>query len=122
MAQYCVVRALPDSIALRRATATDVPAIATLFARVRKAKLPYLPSLHSHEEDLRFFGKHVMNSCAVWVADSGAIVGFIAFRGGWIDHLYIDLGHEGHGIGTALLHKAMASQQHRHVVSSGCIR
>lgn len=98
------------SIAFRLATPADVPAIATLYGRVRTAKLPYLPTLHSHEDDLSHFGGHVNNTSTVWVAESGAILGFIAFRTGWVDHLYVDLGRENRGIGSALLDKAMAAQ------------
>jgi ribosomal protein S18 acetylase RimI-like enzyme len=101
--------ALPDAIAIRRATPADVAAIAVLFARVRTVKLPYLPKLHSPEEDVRFFGDHVMSTCTVWVAESDILLGFIAFRTGWVDHLYADLGHENRGIGSALLGKAMAA-------------
>jgi putative acetyltransferase len=100
----------PDSFALRAAAADDAAHIATLFTRVRAAKLPYLPKLHTPEEDLRFFAGHVMRSCAVWVAESGRILGFIAFRTGWVDHLYVDLGDDRRGVGSALLAKAMAGQ------------
>src|SRR5437763_5387614 len=48
--------------------------------------LPFLPDLHTAEQDLRFFRDTVFVQCEVWVA--GPIEGFIAFRDGWIDHLY----------------------------------
>jgi putative acetyltransferase len=100
----------PDRFSLRMAAPDDAARIATLCARVRAAQLPYLPKLHTPEEDLRFFAGDVMRSCAVWLAESGRILGFIAFRTGWVDHLYVDLGDERRGVGSALLAKAMAVQ------------
>ena len=46
----------------------------------------------------------------MWVAEAEAIVGFIAWREGWIDHLYVDVGWTGRGIGAALLAKACEAQ------------
>ena len=94
-------------VTLRLATLDDVPAIAALFRRVRQAKLPYLPDLHTPADDLAFFGSHVMANCTVWVAETRQIVAFIAFRNGWVDHLYVDVASHGQGIGSALLAKAM---------------
>jgi putative acetyltransferase len=101
---------LPDSFDLRFAVPRDAAPIATLFTRVRDAKLPYLPKLHTPEEDIQFFEGQVMRICAVWVAESKHILGFIAFRTGWVDHLYVDLGHHCRGIGSALLAKAMVAE------------
>jgi putative acetyltransferase len=94
----------------RHAVPADGPAIAQLFQRVRAAKLPYLPVLHTPADDLAFFGGHVMETCTVWVAETDRLVGFIAFRKDWVDHLYVDATHHGQGIGSALLMKAMASE------------
>jgi len=102
----------PLPFALRRAGRDDAAEIAILSARVRAAKLPYLPRLHTPEEDIEFFGGHVMRSCSVWIAAAERIVGFIAFRTGWVDHLYVDLGYDRRGIGSALLAKAMATESY----------
>lgn len=51
-----------------------------------------------------------MEACTVWVAETDRLVGFIAFRTDWVDHLYVDVAHHGMGIGSALLTKAMASE------------
>ena len=67
--------------------------------------LPFLPDLHTAEQDLRFFRDTVFVQCEVWVA--GPIEGFIAFRDGWIDHLYIRPDRQRHSIGRALLERAM---------------
>ena len=92
---------------IRRAVAQDVPAVARLFRAVRLASLPYLPDLHTAEEDLWFFRNRVFAECEVWVATTAAIDGFIAFRAGWIDHLYVRPECQRRGIGRALLARAM---------------
>ena len=95
---------------LRRATPEDAAEIALLLRRTLSAALPYLPVLHTPEEDRAFIAGHVLPTCTVWVAVSDRIVGFIAFRKGWIDHLYVDVGHHGRGIGSALLERALAAE------------
>src|SRR5437763_13234799 len=67
--------------------------------------LPFLPDLHTAEQDLRFFCDTVFVQCEVWVA--GPIEGFIAFRSGWVDHLYVEPECQRRGIGRALLEPAM---------------
>jgi putative acetyltransferase len=93
--------------AIRRAGADDVAAVARLFRTVRRACLPYLPELHTAADDLGFFRDHVFSECEVWVAQSDAIDGFIAFRTGWVDHLYVHPERHRKGLGKALLALAM---------------
>ena len=90
---------------IRRAQASDVEAVARLFGAVRQTCLPYLPDLHTPDEDLAFFRERVFAECEVWVA--GEIDGFIAFRPGWIDHLYVRPECHRRGIGKTLLALAM---------------
>lgn len=95
---------------IRRADANDIEAVARLFRTVRRACLPYLPELHTAAEDLGFFREHVFAECEVWVAQADAIDGFIAFRGGWVDHLYLRPERHREGLGKRLL--ALAMQTH----------
>ena len=95
---------------IRRARAAEHVAVARLHRRVRTLCLPYLPDLHTPDEDLAFFRERVFRDCAVWVADVGPIVGYGAFRDGWVDHLYIDPDHHRRGLGAALLAPAMTAQ------------
>ena len=81
--------------------------MARLFRAVRRACLPYLPDLHTPDEDLTFFRGNVFMQCEVWVAGAGNFEGFIAFRAGWVDHLYVRPEHQRHGVGRALLARAM---------------
>ena len=93
--------------AIRRAEERDVEAVARLLREVRLACLPYLPDLHTPEEDIRFFRNRVFVEYDVWVAGAEAVDGFIAFRAGWIDHLYVRPQCQRSGIGKALLARAM---------------
>ena len=96
-----------SDFSLRLATPDDAPEIALLLRRTLSEALPYLPVLHTPEEDRAFIAGHVLPTCTVWVAETDRIVGFIAFRSGWIDHLYVDVGHHGRGIGSALLERVL---------------
>jgi len=93
--------------AIRQAEAGDAEAVARLFRTVRRACLPYLPDLHTPDEDLGFFRDRVFAECEVWVTQAGAIDGFIAFRTGWVDHLYVHPERHRQGLGKALLALAM---------------
>ena len=89
------------------ATAEDAPAIAALHRRVLCACLPYLPDLHTPEEDLGFFRDRVLVSDVVWVAEADALVGYAAAAPGWLNHLYVDPAHHSAGVGSALLEAAL---------------
>lgn len=101
-----------DQAVIRRADRREAEAVARLFRAVFRAHLPYLPELHTPEEDLWFFRNRVFAECEVWVA--GEPDAFIAFRQGspdlgWVDHLYVRTAAQGRGLGTALLGQAMRS-------------
>ena len=93
--------------AIRPANDGDIAPVATLFRAVRLACLPYLPDLHTPEEDLAYFRDHVFGTCEVWIA--GNMEGFVAFRAGWVDHLYVRPDCQRSGIGATLLARAMAT-------------
>ncbi len=66
--------------------------------------------LHTPDEDLAFIGATVLPHQRVTVAEAGgAIVGFIATRGEWVEQLYLDPKWSGRGIGTRLLDYATES-------------
>jgi len=92
---------------IRKAGADDVTAVARLFRTVRRACLPYLPELHTPDEDLAFFCDRVFAECEVWLAQADALDGFIAFRSGWVEHLYVNPERHRQGLGKALLARAM---------------
>jgi GNAT superfamily N-acetyltransferase len=78
--------------------------------------MTYLPRLHTAEEDAEFFSGVVDGGVSdaagvrvVEVAEAGGVVvGFSAVREDWLDHLYVDPGWQGRGIGSDLLGRAQA--------------
>jgi GNAT superfamily N-acetyltransferase len=94
-------------IGLRRAAFADMEAVAHLNRHVRKICFPYLPDLHTPEQDLAFFRNEVFPASEIWLAESGnELVGFAAVSEGWLDHLYVDPAWHGRGVGSALLRMA----------------
>jgi putative acetyltransferase len=63
--------------------------------------------LHPPDEDIWFLRNAMFAQCEVWVAETNDVDGFIAFRAGWIDQLYVRPGRQRQGIGKALLGQAM---------------
>ena len=73
-------------------------------------RLPWLGGLHTPEEDSRFLRERVFSACEIWGAfDATTLIGFIAFREGWIDHLYVVPSFQGQGLGSALLERARST-------------
>jgi putative acetyltransferase len=100
---------------LRRAKPQDARAIAVLLRRTFRISLPFLPDLHTAEDDLWFVRERMLVVDEVWLAEDPeqALLGFVAFREGWIDHLYVDPDHQGQGLGRILLAKPMRLRQSR---------
>ncbi len=66
--------------------------------------MPHMPVLHTPEEDLVFYTNIVFTNAEIWLIEQAdTVAGFIAFRPGWIDHLYIHPDHQGRGLGSQLL-------------------
>jgi putative acetyltransferase len=92
------------SFALRRAARADMEAVARLHRHVRRTCLPYLPELHTPQQDLAFFEQQVFPSSTIWLAEGeGWLIGFAVLKQDWLDHLYIDPDWHGRGVGLALL-------------------
>ena len=92
---------------LRRATLDDMLALARLHRRTVQVSLPFLPTLHTPEEDAWWFCERLFSANEVWLAeDDGAPVGYIAFRPDFVEHLFILPEAQNTGIGFQLLEKA----------------
>ena len=97
----------PASFQIRAAREDDAVAIAQVHIDARRVAMPWLPVVHTYEETVRFFGDFVIANQTVLAAEvEEGVVGFIAIEGGWVEHLYIAPGHQGIGIGDALLKRA----------------
>ena len=89
---------------IRPACEDDAIAIAQVHIDARRVAMPWLPVLHTFEETVQFFGDFVIANQIVSVAETeGAVVGFIAIEGAFVDHLYVAPAHQSAGIGDALL-------------------
>ncbi len=96
------------SCTLRRGDERDAPVVTALFRLSFRSSLPHFPDLHTPEEDLAFFTK-VAATSELWLAEdaAGSLAGFIAFKPGAVEHLYVHPSQQGRGIGRALLQVAM---------------
>lgn len=90
------------SVVIRRADIAESDAIAELFRETRESALPFLPILHTLDEDHAYFRGKVFQENEIWVARDGSLLGFIAFHEDWIGHLYVHPAHHGSGYGRAL--------------------
>ena len=101
-----------DAVRPVRLTVDLAHAVAVLHRTSFDDRLPWLAGLHTPDEDDWFFSAVVFPTCTVWGSfDGDALIGFIALRPGWIDHLYVLPGQQGRGVGTALLEVAKAGGQ-----------
>ncbi len=94
---------------VRSIVSGDAAAVADVFRRSRAAAMPWLPVLHSPDEDDAFFAREVASSLG-WVAIAeGGIVGFALARAGWLNHLYVMPEWHGRGISSELLRRVQES-------------
>jgi len=89
---------------LRPATLNDAPRIAEIHAASRAAAMPWIPVLHSPEEDLWFYRTIVIPKQRVSVCEvNRIIIGFSATSDGWLHHLYLHPSSFRKGVGSKLL-------------------
>ena len=94
---------------LRRARPDDVDAIVEIFVTSRAEAMPWLPVLHTPDEDREHFARRIAHE-EVWVAEhDGRVAGFASIDDGWLNDLYIAPGHQRRGIGDALFARAKDS-------------
>lgn len=83
---------------LRRAVATDAPAIAGVWRAAAWAHV------HTPDEDLAFFSGRMLPEQTVWVIEeAGAVVAYAAGTEGWLNHLFVHPDAQGQGHGSRLL-------------------
>jgi putative acetyltransferase len=95
---------------VRRAKMDDLPDVAKIHRLAFFTAMPRMPVLHTPEEDLNFYSTGVFTGAEIWLAEiSGVVVGFIVFRPGWVDQLYVHPNVQRHGLGSRLLALARKS-------------
>lgn len=95
-------------LTLRRATDDDAPALGRLHHRAVCDTYPHLAWLHTEEQTVRWMAREVLggNDVVVAVVEE-QIRGYVALKPGWVEHLYIENGWRGCGIGSRLLQMAL---------------
>ena len=93
---------------LQRLSLDEMDKVARIHRLSFDERLPWLAGRHTPAEDRAFFRGHVFTSCEVWGAIDEEVIGFIAFRQGWIDQLYVLPGRQNQGAGSGLLDVAKA--------------
>jgi ribosomal protein S18 acetylase RimI-like enzyme len=91
---------------IRPARNYDAEAIAGVHIDARRESMPRLPVLHSREETVAYFKDVLLNDEVVVAELNHFVVGFIAMRAEYVDHLYIAPACQGHGLGDRLLNIA----------------
>lgn len=101
-----------DKVDIRRATTADAAEIASIHRASRAHAMPWLPVVHSPDEDVEYFREDVLPAQTVYLACEGGVsLGFIAFTKTWLNHLYIDPAHLRFGLGSKLLSLAKVQTQ-----------
>src|ERR1700676_324580 len=94
---------------LRQLTIDDMDSAAVGIRRSFYQAQPTLAGLHTPDEDRWFFRERMFATCQLWgYFDEKELVGFIAFREGWIDQLYVLPSSQRRGVGAALLQVAQS--------------
>ena len=90
----------------RLALPSDLQEVIHIFRTARKQRMPYLPIVHTPEEDENYFSE-LIKKRIVRVAVQDGLRGFIAVEKGWINHLYVLPNSQGQGVGSHMLSEAM---------------
>jgi len=86
-----------------------MPALARLHRRTVEVSLPFVPRLHTPEEDAWWFAERLYPANQVWLTEGAeGPEGYIAFRPDFIEHLFIRPESQGAQLGVVLLEKAKA--------------
>ena len=110
------VRMTPTrDIAVRPARPADARQVGDTFLAARAESLPHVPPLLSDAETRDYLAGLIDNpQFAVWVAEhAGEVVGFLALRETWVDHLYVRPAWYRRGVGTTPARLCQARQSAR---------
>lgn len=94
---------------LRRLYQHEMERAAVIHRTAFDLSFPWLAGFHTPEEDRAYFRDHVFARYEVWGASDIELIGFIAFRDGWVDQLYVLPDRQSQGAGQALLQVAKSA-------------
>ena len=88
---------------------SELAEVVSMWRASKRAAFPYVEvqQLYTLENDTDYFRNVIAAECEVWLAvDEDQIAGLLALRGNLIDQLFVRLGAQRQGVGSALLAKA----------------
>jgi GNAT superfamily N-acetyltransferase len=97
------------TIHIRRYAPEDLVQTVRLWHTSKRDAFPYVPvqQRYTLAEDTAYFREVVAVECIVWLAEVvGRLAGLLAIRDDYIDQLFVAVGMQRQGVGTALLQKA----------------
>jgi GNAT superfamily N-acetyltransferase len=102
----------PEPFHIRPAEPRDATAIAAVHRISMREAMPYLPDLHTPDEDRVWVTEIVLPHQEVWVAEAGGkLMGVVSLdMDDMLTQLYILPAYQGLGIGSALLDWAKAAR------------
>lgn len=84
---------------IRRALPADAEAVTLVFRESRAEALPWLPVLHSEEEDPRWFRRALAGEA--WVLEEdGEVLGYAGLRDDELHDRYVAPAAQGRGVGS----------------------
>jgi GNAT superfamily N-acetyltransferase len=89
---------------IRRARPEDAETVVRIFRESRAEAMPWLPVLHTAEEDLVYFRGALAGEAYVFEAE-GRVVGYAALRGDELHDLYVAPEAQRQGVGSALFRR-----------------
>ncbi|MFB9157033.1 GNAT family N-acetyltransferase [Chromobacterium violaceum] len=100
------------TFSIRAAQAADAGALAAIYLACR-SEMPYAPLAHGDDAVRAWFAGALLPAGGVCLAErDGEILGFAAVsrKDGalWLDQLYVARGHQGAGVGRALLGRVLS--------------
>jgi putative acetyltransferase len=96
---------------IRRIRPDEIDETARMWQRSQRGAYTWFrpAQFHPLEDALQFFRDSICERCDVWVAIcDGIVIAVLALEGDFLDHLFVDPGHQGRGVGSRLLDHAMA--------------
>jgi GNAT superfamily N-acetyltransferase len=87
----------------------DLEEVVSMWHESKHAAFNYVPIQQSHtlDDDRNYFRNVITHECDVWLAEGGGEIHvMLALKGELIEQLFVRLGKQGLGVGSALLNKA----------------
>ena len=94
---------------IRRARPGDVEAVVRIFRESRAEAMPWLPVLHTPEEDPGWYRQRLTGEAWVYELE-GRVVGFAVVHGDDLDALYVAPEAQRRGVGSALFRRAQEAR------------